>query len=221
MPEQLCDRMTSILATHLALDVPLDDDWRDHVRVCATCAEVCRRAEILVASFDKPMTDKETNSMNELTSLAEETTRTTHRRRLIWRTFAAILVAGAAVGSWIEAAPLHHPYLVMTVMILLLLAPIFLIWRNARAATQPPRRLYKRMTGRSLSGVCSGIAYSLHVPAWTIQLAFLMFACLLSARLTIGLYLVFDLALQIDPEDREKLLRFRIARWWRRRFAAA
>lgn len=76
---------------------------------------------------------------------------------------------------------------------------------------------YKRLRdGRQLSGVCMGIAERTGVPVSIIRLAFIV---LVLAKLSgFVLYIVLDLLMEVHPDDRASLLRFRIRRWWDTRF---
>ena len=76
---------------------------------------------------------------------------------------------------------------------------------------------YKRLrAGRQISGVCAGIAEKSGVPVALIRLAFL--ALLFAKLFGILLYLVLDMLMEVHPDDRASLLRFRIRRWWSSRF---
>ena len=76
---------------------------------------------------------------------------------------------------------------------------------------------YKRLrAGRQLSGVCAGIAEKTRVPVTIIRLAFIV---LVLAKLSgFVLYLVLDLLMEVHPDDRASMLRFRIRRRWDARF---
>ena len=214
-----CERFTSMLMRHLATGEPLPDEWRTHVRDCAACSAILQRAERLAAVLEQEDAETETD-MNQLRSAVEDATRAEHRRALMWRLAGVVLIAAAAANVWHRAAPMRNPFGVTAIVMVLVTAPLALIWWNLRRATHAPRKLYKRMAGHEVSGVCAGIADALGIPAWTVRFAFVMFAWLLSGTLTIAVYLILDLALQIHPEDRDKLWRFRIRRWWRNHFAA-
>lgn len=71
---------------------------------------------------------------------------------------------------------------------------------------------YKRLrAGRQLSGVCAGIAETTRVPVSIIRLAFV---ALVFAKLSgFVLYIMLDLLMEVHPDDRASLLRFRIRRW--------
>lgn len=72
---------------------------------------------------------------------------------------------------------------------------------------------YKRLrAGRQLSGVCVGLAESTGVPVAIIRLAFV--ALFLAKLSGLVLYVVLDLLMEVHPDDRASLLRFRIRRWW-------
>jgi phage shock protein PspC (stress-responsive transcriptional regulator) len=77
---------------------------------------------------------------------------------------------------------------------------------------------YKRLRkGYMLSGICLGIAERTKVPVGVIRLAFLVLAF---AKMSgVLLYVVLDLLMQVHPDDRATLLRFRLRRWWSGRVA--
>ena len=75
---------------------------------------------------------------------------------------------------------------------------------------------YKRLRhGRQLSGVCLGIAEETGLPVWVVRLVFVLLA--FGKMFGVALYLILDLLMEIHPDDRRLLLRFRIRRWWRSR----
>lgn len=75
--------------------------------------------------------------------------------------------------------------------------------------------LYKRLYGgRMLSGVCQGLAEEMNISATLVRLLFLALLFLQLGGLF--LYLILDAAMQVHPDDRIHMWRFRIARWFRR-----
>lgn len=78
---------------------------------------------------------------------------------------------------------------------------------------------YKRLrNGRQLSGVCAGIAEATRVPVSIIRLTFI--ALVLAKHSGFVLYIMLDLLMEVHPDDRSSLLRFRIRRWWEDRSRA-
>jgi phage shock protein PspC (stress-responsive transcriptional regulator)/predicted anti-sigma-YlaC factor YlaD len=80
---------------------------------------------------------------------------------------------------------------------------------------------YKRLRdGRVLSGVLLGLAEKLALRPSIIRLLFLSLLLALGFP-AVALYILLDLSMQVHPDDRAGLLRFRIQRWMRKRAAAA
>ena len=78
---------------------------------------------------------------------------------------------------------------------------------------------FKRLkTGRELSGVFAGIAQELGWNVWWLRAAFIVFA--VSFKLpAVLIYLLLDASMQVHPDDRANMWRFRMARWMRLRRA--
>ena len=89
-------------------------------------------------------------------------------------------------------------------------------------------KLYKRLKRQWVFGVCRGLAEAAELPVAVIRLG-VMAPMLLGKPgwvIALGLYLLLDMSLEVHPEDRGLLLRFRLRRWlesvstpWRRRAA--
>jgi len=79
---------------------------------------------------------------------------------------------------------------------------------------------YKRLFGRrQVSGVCLGLA---EATGWSVALIRTLFVGAIFLKLHgVLLYLVFDALMEVHPDERARLLRFRIRRWWRNRIATA
>jgi phage shock protein PspC (stress-responsive transcriptional regulator) len=79
-------------------------------------------------------------------------------------------------------------------------------------------RIYKRLDGRrKVSGVCVGLSEATGMPVLTLRLIFVALLFVKGAGL--WLYIVLDLAMPVHPDDRVNLMRFRIRRWFQKRFA--
>jgi phage shock protein PspC (stress-responsive transcriptional regulator) len=138
-----------------------------------------------------------------------------HRRRLYWSAF-AVLVASVVLGMFIATrGQLHHPVAVGVIVAVFFGGPVLLVIASIRSMS--PGKIYKRLEGRQISGVCRGLAEAWGAPVWVIRMAFV--ALLFGKGIGLLLYLALDVVLPIHPADRAGLLRFRIARWWRARFA--
>jgi phage shock protein PspC (stress-responsive transcriptional regulator) len=138
-----------------------------------------------------------------------------HRRRLYWSAF-AVLVASVVLGMFVATrGQLHHPVAVGMIVAVFFGGPVLLVIASIRSMS--PGKIYKRLEGRQISGVCRGLAEAWSAPVWVIRMAFV--ALLFGKGIGLLLYLALDVVLPIHPADRAGLLRFRIARWWRARFA--
>ena len=143
------------------------------------------------------------------------------RRRRLLRAGLAIAVAVIGVALWYlttNATHVHHRFPVWGMLMILFTGPLVLAAMMAGIDAGGPGRLFKRMRGRQLSGVCQGLSEATRIPVWIWRMAF--FGLIFFKGAGVILYLLLDLALPIHPDDRADLLRFRIARWWKSRRAA-
>jgi phage shock protein PspC (stress-responsive transcriptional regulator) len=99
-------------------------------------------------------------------------------------------------------------------MILLALGVGFMIGSDAL----PFKRLYR---GRVLSGVLMGIAEEFGWRIFWVRLLFILAMWAVKSPWLFFAYLILDLFMQPHPDDRVHMWRFRIARWFRSRLAAA
>lgn len=243
MPTESCTAMLSQLHDHLRSAAPLQAEAREHLPRCKSCSEVLRRAESLGALLAQPPESAIPPHDASLQHVAAREVVLRRRWTLVLRV-AAIFVAlyaayllwpyvNAPVPSWVRdavdgwrdaekaypvrAAP-RHGAAVTAIRLLLLALPASVALLYVRAMAIAPRKLYKRLVGHELSGVCRGISEASALPVWIVRMAFIV---LFFATHGLLLYLILDLALPIHPEDRQHLLRFRIARWWKARPAQA
>jgi phage shock protein PspC (stress-responsive transcriptional regulator) len=97
---------------------------------------------------------------------------------------------------------------------------VLLLWIVRGKTRGGQRRLYQRLgPGRMISGVCLGIAEATRVDVNVIRIAFVVL--LLADGVGFWLYVLLALTMAVHPDDRQYLLRFRLRRWWQRRFADA
>ena len=212
MPDHTCSTTMSALLDHLENGTPLAAGVEDELRACKSCSDLVRRAQRLGSLLDAnaPVADTRIDTL----AVESEVTRR-HRRRLYWIAF-AVLTASVALGVFVATRPqLHHPVAVGVMIALFFGGPVLLLLANIRSMS--PSKIYKRLQGRQISGVCQGLAEAWSAPVWVIRMAFV--ALTLGKGIGLLLYLVLDVVLPIHPADRAGLLRFRIARWWRARFA--
>jgi len=212
MPDHTCSTTMSALLDHLENGTPLAPGVEDELRTCNSCSDLVRRAQRLGSLLDnaEPIVEAQIDTQ----AVESEVTRR-HRRRLYWSAF-AVLVASIALGVIVATrGELRHPVAVGVMIALFFGGPVLLLITSIRSLS--PGKIYKRLQGRQLSGVCQGLAEAWNAPVWVIRMAFV--ALTFGKGIGLLLYLVLDVVLPIHPADRAALLRFRIARWWRARFA--
>ncbi|MDB4957367.1 MAG: hypothetical protein JWO36_4936 [Myxococcales bacterium] len=89
------------------------------------------------------------------------------------------------------------------------------LWAINRASLRNPSPLYLQVEGRSVSGICMGIARTLEVPVGLVRAAFVA-AALVGAHAFIA-YLVLELTIHWDPMQRPQIWSNRL--WGRLRGA--
>lgn len=212
MPDHACTTTMFALLDHLENGTPLAPGVEDELRTCNSCSDLVRRAQRLGSLLDDagPIANVPID-----TQVVESEVTRRHRRRIYWSGF-AVLVASLALGLFVATrGELHHPVAVGVIIALFFGSPVLLVLASIRSLS--PAKIYKRLQGRQISGVCQGLSEAWNAPVWVIRMAFV--ALTFGKGIGLLLYLVLDVVLPIHPADRANLLRFRIARWWRARFA--
>jgi phage shock protein PspC (stress-responsive transcriptional regulator) len=76
-------------------------------------------------------------------------------------------------------------------------------------------KLYKRLKGQWIFGVCRGLAEAggLPVAVFRVGLIALLIIGGTGQMIAVSLYLLLDFSLEVHPEDRGLLYRFRLKRW--------
>jgi phage shock protein PspC (stress-responsive transcriptional regulator) len=76
-------------------------------------------------------------------------------------------------------------------------------------------KLYKRLKRQWFFGVCRGLAEAAGLSVWVLRAVFilLLFGGKIGWAIAVPLYLLLDMSLQVHPEDRRLLLRFKFRRW--------
>ncbi|HJW94579.1 MAG TPA: PspC domain-containing protein [Thermoanaerobaculia bacterium] len=214
MPEHICSITINALLDHLQNGTPLSAAVEDELRRCGDCSALIRRAQHLGALLDSPLVvDTDTTA---LAQSAESEVVRRRRRGLLISAAAVFIVSIAFAIAFTRTTPLHHPVAVAIALSMLFGGPMLLVMATIRSFS--PGKLYKRLEGRELSGVCRGLSEATGVPVWVLRMAFV--ALIFAKGAGLILYLLLDLIMPIHPADRGNLLRFRIARWWRGRAAA-
>jgi phage shock protein PspC (stress-responsive transcriptional regulator) len=222
MTNASCFRTAPQLTRYLTEGGELPPDLVEHLGHCGDCGETLRRARLLGELLDRTGDDRSAAAPRVPLSpaMTNEVIAAVRRRRLLrWGLAMAIVAIGFA--AWYSAgAVLHvrHRYAVWSMMMVLFTGPLVLAAMTA-GLDAGPSRLYKRLRGHQLSGICQGLSEVTRIPVWILRMAFV--ALIFFKGAGVVLYLLLDVLLPIHPDDRVDLLRFRIARWWKSRRAAA
>lgn len=206
MADHDCSKTMASLLEHLEKGTEL----RIEVRECASCTAVLHRAQRLGALLEKTEVIDMANNDSVTSAVMSEVSRR-RRSRVTWSAF-AVLVASIGFGLYTATqSHLHHPLAVGFLVSLFLGGPMLLLMVSIRSVS--PGKVFKRLEGRQLSGVCSGLAETLGVSPWILRIMFIVLFFVKGSGLLI--YLLLDFVLPIHPADRASLLRFRVARWWK------
>jgi phage shock protein PspC (stress-responsive transcriptional regulator) len=182
--------------------------WKD----CPQCRNIMRKVmqdlEILVTSTDVPVSAEVTEAMLQK---SENEIHHKQKRRLLLLSIVALVLllvpivlrhTGIIPDGWILAIVVGTTILTLSALLL--------------AVARLPRKweLYRRLgKGRELGGVCIGLAERTQTSA--VIWRFVFFVLAITGGYGITLYLLLFLAMPVHPDDRQYLLRFRLARWWR------
>jgi phage shock protein PspC (stress-responsive transcriptional regulator) len=213
-----CKEAIAELMRSIDSNVPTSEEARAHLRECERC-------RALLASVSEQVPAKEAVVENSATAAEAAVAR--ERKKLLTQRAIGILVVLIVFGLLMLIPLRGRTGLGTTELALIALVGVFisiivgaplllLFWAIARARTPGgERRFYKRLgPGRWIEGVCLGMA---EATGWNVALVRLAFALGIWFK-GIGLlaYIVCSLAMPVHPADRQYLLRFRIARAWRR-----
>lgn len=184
--------------------------WKD----CPHCNHVLRNVLRELEGLESAMVGPVLSEVSEtMSKRGEEEVRRRLQRRLLLGGGMALLVPLAALAlrlvgvlsdGWASVA------IAVTGAITLCVVAVIV-------ARLPGRwGFYRRIgPGRQLGGVCLGLAERTRIPLMAWRLAFLAF--LFFGGHGITLYLLLLIAMPVHPDDRQYLLRFRLAHWWRGR----
>lgn len=210
-----CDAVLDRLLAFLRGGAELSEADRAHLAACPDCSRALRAARSLqdeLARADMPG-DDDPGPLEHATRKAQSALGRARRQRAA----VIVLISLGVLAAWLLAptGPLGWPEkLVLFIVVSLLAATIvggFIIVR--RLATRAGgRRLYRRVgRGGWLAGVCAGLSEASGVSVWAIRAVFV--GLLFVWKIGIPLYVLLALALDVHPEDRGRLLRFRLRRW--------
>ena len=212
------DTTSAALTRYLAQGEELDAATLAHLRECGECSETLRRAQLLSELLDDAGTVPVAVEPVHRPLTAEVVAMA--RRRRLFRVGLAVMTIVVALVSWRMTTGTYrvrHPLAIWTMLMILFDGPLVLAMIISGADTGGSARVYKRMRGRQLSGICQGFAEAFGIPVWILRMAFVGLFFLKGSGLLI--YLLLDALLPIHPDDRSMLLRFRVERWWRARNA--
>ena len=184
--------------------------WKDCPHCSHVLRDVLRELEGLESSLAGPILPEVSETMSKR---GEKEVRRRLQRRLLLGGGMALLVPLAALALR-QVGFLSDEWASVAIAVT---SAIILCALAVTAARLPGKwGLYRRIgPGRHLGGVCFGLAERTRIPSLTWRLAFL--ASLLLGGHGIAVYLLLLIAMPVHPDDRQYLLRFRLAHWWRNR----
>jgi phage shock protein PspC (stress-responsive transcriptional regulator) len=187
-------------------DVSADD--RQHVATCPECNRVLAAAGQLENELaaDIPVDGTE----EQLTRVTREAEAALRAR---WRRVVFIMLGALAVLiPWLTVPRQTFLQVIGALVGLGAVGSLIVDGFNARPGSV---KLYKRLKRQWFFGVCRGLSEAAGFPVWVIRIFFiaLLFGGKPGWMIGVSLYLLLDASLQVHPEDRGLLLRFRLKRW--------
>jgi phage shock protein PspC (stress-responsive transcriptional regulator) len=212
MRETSCSLTVSLLLEHLEKGTALTAEAESHLQRCSNCSSIVQRAGRLGRLLEDGEPGPAVTTPTGVVQAAESEVAVTRRRNLAWRIIAALVVTTVISLLWVHVKPESGlEFATLGVLLLLYALPVTVFVLFIRAMIARPRKVYKRLAGRELSGVGRGISEVSDIPVWVVRMAFVPLGAW-----GFMLYVVLSLLLPVHPEDRVHLLRFKVARWWRR-----
>jgi phage shock protein PspC (stress-responsive transcriptional regulator) len=197
----------------------LSPDARAHLRECENC-----RTLLESIAGDAPAPDARVDA----TTPAETAVRLERRKVIAARVLAVMATVIVFLGPLLvlsNQGVLGVSTVELIVVLvggisvaMILASPFLLLFTAARRGWtgSGKHRFYRRLgPGRWLEGVCLGIAETMEWRVAYVRLAFVL-AAIFSKGLAVLVYLICASAMAVHPADRQYLLRFKIARLWRR-----
>jgi phage shock protein PspC (stress-responsive transcriptional regulator) len=207
-----CDDVIDCLVATLRTGGDVSDEDRQHVVTCLACRRVLAAAGRLEdeLEMDLPVGGGE-YPIARVIREAEAALRKTRWRRVAF----TLLGAVAVLIPWLMQPKVWLLQVIGMLVGLGAVGSLIVDGLNRRAGGV---KLYKRVKGQWLFGVCRGLAEASGLPAWVLRAFFVLL--LLVGRsggaIALSLYLLLDMSLEVHPEDRARLYRFRFKRWLRR-----
>ena len=213
-----CQEAIAELMRSIDANAPTSEDARAHLRECERC-----RALLASVSEQAPAEDAAVES----SAIAAEAAIAQERKKLVMKRavaiFAAIIVFGLLMliplrrSSGLALPELAFIAFVGVCISIIIGAPLLILFSTVANAKTPSgeRRFYRRLgPGKWIDGICLGIAEAM---GWNVAFVQLAFVLLLWFKgLGLLAYIICSQAMPVHPADRQYLLRFRIARAWRR-----
>jgi phage shock protein C len=228
----VCRGVVGRLMAALEEGTGLSAEDRVHLETCPECSRLLQTVHRLEQELDAEAQAAGTagdaeheaaeTRVGRAVDGASSALRTARRRR--WGALVLAAVAFAAWQTWrsshgrglaLGEAAVAFIFLAAIVGAAVVL-PILLIRELGAAGRE--RRIYKRVRGSWIAGVCVGLAEASGLSVSLIRLTFVMLA--LFGKSGVFLYLLLSLALDVHPEDREHLWTFKLRRWLKRRFSS-
>lgn len=199
----------------------IGEEARAHLRECIRCRALLKALSEERSAIDGPI---------ETIAVAAEAAVFRERQKLIVRRVLGVALAVAAFFILIFIIPGRRTLglsiaeivgvTVAGVFIAIIVgAPILLLFSFVSHAQNSTgsRRFYRRLgPGLWLEGTCLGIAQTMGWSVTSVRLVFAIFTLPWFHGAGLLAYLVCTLAMPVHPADRHFMLRFRIARAWRR-----
>jgi phage shock protein PspC (stress-responsive transcriptional regulator) len=210
--EDVVDRLVAALRT----GGDVSDEDRRHVTGCAECQRVLAAAGRLEDELEADVpADGTEQRIARATREAEAAVRRQRARRVAF----TLLGALAMLIPWLLVPKVWLLQVVGALVGLGAVGSLVADGLNRRAGGL---KLYKRLKGQWIFGVCRGLAEASGLSVWVMRAAFILLLLVGKPGVAIGLflYLLLDMSLEVHPEDRGQLLRFRFKRWLGR-FSAA
>ena len=216
-----CNDAVAALVASLENGTTMTDEQREHIRTCARCRELLDSAkELLETREPAPAV-----GMDAALAAAEEEVQRQRVKRVVTIVIGVAVVLAAAVSLMfipVDGAAPASFWLFAFGMAALISAgfaiPVLLIIYLLRGSVK--HRLYKRLQGRMIFGVCLGIAEKMKWDVFVVRLIFIGLL-ILAGGLGAWFYVALAVAMPVHPDDRQHLLRFRLRRWWQRRTSHA
>ncbi len=209
-----CDDVIARLIAALRQGGDVSAEDREHVANCEDCqgvlAAAARLEDELGADARGGGTEERLSHVAQQAEAAAR--RAEHRRRT------AFIVLGA-LAVLIPRLMAPRVVIIQILGALIALGAVgTLVLQRMNAGTQGAK-LYKRLKGQWMFGVCRGLAETAGLPVAVIRAGFVALLIIgkMGVAIALSLYLLLDMSLEVHPEDRGLLLRFRLKRWLDRR----